>query len=192
MSVEFILDADTGGTFVVTVERISDGYFWNETTSAFASAPAFADKKIALAEGSAENLRSYTGTAGASLGSPGWCRVRWHDDADANDVTVAVALVYIDSDAEVVSQSVIDAITGAPVGTVTGTPSATSIQVTGADISSTDDTYNSCYMKFISGNLKGVSMPITDFVGSTKTFTTSAFPFAPAVSDLCEIGGYHT
>jgi len=62
------------------------------------------------------------------------------------------------------------------------TPTTTSFD--GASgLTATDDFYNSSILLFVTGNLAGLEREITDFVGSTLTFTTGAFPVAPANGD---------
>lgn len=75
----------TGRTVSATIERLSDGYYWNPGAGAFQSAPSYANKKNALTEGSSENLYSYTASIG-SLGSPGRVRLRVHDESASNQV----------------------------------------------------------------------------------------------------------
>lgn len=65
-------------------------------------------------------------------------------------------------------------------GTTTGTPTTTSIQGTGGDLSSTNDKYLNKYLQITSGALSGERKKITGYVGSSKTFTTLAFSAAPA------------
>jgi hypothetical protein len=74
-------------------------------------------------------------------------------------------------------------------GTVAGSPTTTSIPLTGSDLSSTDDAYNGGFLLMTSGALKGVARKITDYVGSTTTATTQAFPAAPAVGVTAAIIG---
>lgn len=100
MALEISTTQATGMTLAATIERLSDGYFWNPTAVAFQSAPAWADKDIALTEGIAENVGTYTASV-ASLGSPGACRVRIHDTASSN-ATIAAGDVYVSGGNEVV------------------------------------------------------------------------------------------
>jgi hypothetical protein len=65
-------------------------------------------------------------------------------------------------------------------GTTTGTITTTSVPLTGSALSSTDDAYNGGFLLATSGALKGVARKITDYVGSTTTCTTQAFPAALA------------
>lgn len=86
--------APAGRTLDATVERLSDGYFWNPTAAAFQSAPTFANKKIAMTEGSAENIGAYTVSI-AGLGNPGVCRIRVHDEGQANKAIGGGSPVYV-------------------------------------------------------------------------------------------------
>jgi hypothetical protein len=76
----------SGATLAVTLERVSDGFFWNPTTAVFEASPAYLDKRIGLPEDSgAENAGGYSVTVD-SLGSPGLVRVRIHDEDTGNFV----------------------------------------------------------------------------------------------------------
>ena len=105
---EIVHVAATGGTFAATIERLSDGFFFNPTTMAFESAPTFANKRIALAEGSNENTGSYRASQG-DVGSPREVLVRIHDDNDVNDITVAAFKTFILGDNESPSGDLQDA-----------------------------------------------------------------------------------
>lgn len=68
-------------------------------------------------------------------------------------------------------------------GTVSGTPTTTSIVGAAGVLSATNDLYNGMFLVFTSGTLKGIGMEITDYVGSSRTFTTDPFPVAAAGGD---------
>lgn len=99
MALEISTTQATGMTLAATIERLSDGYFWNPVAVAFQSAPAWADKYIALTPGASENAGTYTVSV-ASLGNAGACRVRIHDTGSSN-ATIAAGDVYILSGDEV-------------------------------------------------------------------------------------------
>lgn len=67
-------------------------------------------------------------------------------------------------------------------GVATGTPTTTMV-AGNPELSATDDLYNNMFLVFTSGVLKGLPRKITDYVGSTKTFTVVAFPLAATVGD---------
>lgn len=75
----------SGLSLALTIQRLSDGFFWNPTAIAFQAAPSYANKRIGLTEGSAENTGSYTASVN-SLGSPARCAVRIHDEGNGNQV----------------------------------------------------------------------------------------------------------
>ena len=85
-------------TLFATIERISDGYFWDNTTSGYAVSPSLSDKKISLTQGSNENKGSYTASI-SGLGS-GKLRIRIHDDADS-DIVISMGTVLVDNGVEV-------------------------------------------------------------------------------------------
>lgn len=87
----------TGRTLSSTIQRISDGYYWNPSAVAFQSAPTYANKKITMTEGSAENLYSYTASVG-SIGSPGKVRIRIHDEGVSNQALGASDTFIINND----------------------------------------------------------------------------------------------
>ena len=80
-------------TLFATLQRLLDGFYWNVTASAWQAAPAVANKKVTLTEGSGENVGSYTASV-TGLGDAGFVRVRVHDDADA-DETIKGDDVYV-------------------------------------------------------------------------------------------------
>ncbi len=96
----FILDITDfpDETLFATIERISDGYFWNKTTSAYAASPSLSDKKISLAEGTNDNKGSYTANI-SGLGSTK-IRIRIHDDDDS-DLVISMGTVLLDNGVEV-------------------------------------------------------------------------------------------
>jgi|TARA_R110000751_G_scaffold60240_2_gene125897 hypothetical protein len=77
----------TGQNTVATIERLSDNYFWNNSLNEFEVSVEFSNKKIAMIEGSNENIGTYTGTNNGNLGT-GDFLVRIHD-LDNSNVTVA-------------------------------------------------------------------------------------------------------
>lgn len=87
----------TGKTLFATIERMSDGYFWNPTAVAFQSAPAFNDKKITLTEGSGDEAGKYVASVG-SLGSPG--RVMVYVCNSGGTKTLGQVETYVISDNE--------------------------------------------------------------------------------------------
>lgn len=96
------------------------------------------------------------------------------------DTEVAAILAAVDTEVAAIKAKtdLIPDLT--PTGTTSGSPTTTSITATGSDLSSSDDVYNTMFLVPTSGSLKGVPREITDYVGSTKTFTVDAFPAALA------------
>lgn len=107
MAINIGISHETGANLVATLERLSDGNFWNEVSGAWQAAPTFADKSIALTEGSSENSGHYTGANTGSLGTPGRVRVRVHDDGDTNNKTIASAEIQVASGDEVLDMEAI-------------------------------------------------------------------------------------
>lgn len=104
MSLKIGISANQGLTLFATLERLSDGRFWNNNaTQTWDVAPSLANKKINLTEGSTENKGSYTASNAGSLGNAGQVRVRIHNDNDANDATVAMAVTYVHNGDEVLT-----------------------------------------------------------------------------------------
>ena len=100
MSVYLAVVADTGMTLFATLERLSDGFFWNNTAGAWQNAPAAADRKITLTAGSGANVGSYTATKNG-LGDAGVVRVRIHNDNDAADKVIAGEQIVVWNSEEV-------------------------------------------------------------------------------------------
>ena len=69
-------------------------------------------------------------------------------------------------------------------GTATNSVSTTTFSGSGSDLSTVDDEYNNSYLKFTSGDNAGEVKQITNYVGSTKTFTTEAFTNTPQDGDI--------
>lgn len=68
-------------------------------------------------------------------------------------------------------------------GSVNDASATTTSFVGDSGLSSSDDFYNGSVLVFTSGTLKGLARRVTDYVGSTRTFTLSpALPAAPANS----------
>lgn len=95
----------------------------------------------------------------------------------AAEIAAAVeAALTIPTTAEIAAAVLLEGVTG----TTSGVPTTTSIPTTGSDLSASDDLYINAFLVITSGALKGVARKITDYVGASKTFTTQAFPSAPA------------
>jgi hypothetical protein len=80
-----------------------------------------------------------------------------------------------------IATAVADLFTG-PSDTVQASPTPTTTSFAGSSsLSATDDIYNGCTFLPTSGTLDGIPRKITDYVGSTRTFTVSpAYTSAPA------------
>lgn len=191
MSVSFNLVAPTGGNFVVTLERLSDGFFWNDVAAAFQAAPTFANKKIVMAEGTSENLGSYTASR-ANLGSPLRIRIRFHDDDDASDITQAFDCISVFGGDEVDNELLRVALVGASQAGVVDDAGATATVFKGdSGLSATDDFYNDALVGFLDGSpAAGRYARVTDYVGATRTFTVApALAAAPSDTDGFRIFG---
>jgi hypothetical protein len=79
--------------------------------------------------------------------------------------------------------------TTSKTGTVQASPTPTATGFKGdSGLSITDDAYNGWVLKFTSGSLAGESRFVSDYVGSTRTFTVaSAFSSAPSASDTFRV-----
>lgn len=74
----------SGVTIYATVKRITDGYYFRSDTLVFASAPTFAQKRIALTEGSSEELGYYSATVDSSGWNDGLYDVKIHNGSSSN------------------------------------------------------------------------------------------------------------
>jgi hypothetical protein len=192
------LSASTGRTLFVTLERLSDSAWWNQTATAWQANPAATDRKVGLTEGAGAYLESYKPTAGplTDLGDAGEVAVYIHDDADANDKTIHVETLYIWNGEERSrpGPEVEPYLTGvvADAG-----PAAASFDGD-SGLSAVDDFYNEQWLVFHSGALQGSARKITDYTGTTRTFTFSGtgtaddapFPAAPSNGDGFAIVGH--
>lgn len=90
----------TGGTYALTVQRESDGYYWQPVATNWAAAPLFAQKQIAFAEGVNEDAGSYVAQIDSlsAQGNPGKVRIRIHDTGTPGNPTVEVLEGYIVND----------------------------------------------------------------------------------------------
>jgi hypothetical protein len=85
MPVEIHYVGATGDTLNATIERVSDGFYFNPTQNAFQDGLTFGQKKLALTEGANELTRSYTASVANVSGTqndndPGLVRIRIHDE----------------------------------------------------------------------------------------------------------------
>jgi len=101
----------TGQSVAASIERLSDNYFWNNMLKKYESFVLFSDKKIAMAEGSSENVGTYIGANNGNLGT-GDLLVRIHDLNDAN-ISMASGQVYVLSGEEASRPTAIGNITDA-------------------------------------------------------------------------------
>lgn len=89
----------TGKTIYATVKRISDGYYLENSGFTFASAPAFASKRLTLVEGSSEEIGYYSYSATSTSWNDGVYEVKIHDGNNSN-LVVGTALVGMMSGVE--------------------------------------------------------------------------------------------
>lgn len=75
------------------------------------------------------------------------------------------------------------ALLGGQAGTFSGTPSTTSMATGTSGFDATDDHYNGRRLVITSGSGKYQATDITDYTGSTTTFTVTAVATAPASGD---------
>jgi hypothetical protein len=189
------LAATTGRTLFVTLERLSDSAWWNQTATAWQANPAAADRKVPLTEGTGAYLESYRATV-TGLGDAGEVALYIHDDADANDKTIYAETLHIWNGEERSrpSPEVEPYLTGvvADAG-----PAAASFDGD-SGLSAVDDYYNEQWLAFHSGTLQGIARKVTDYTGATRTFTFSGtgtaddapFPAAPSNGDGFAIVGH--
>jgi hypothetical protein len=191
MALDLTFAGNTGVNYVATLERLSDNLFWNDVAAAWQASPSFANKKIALTEGTGENVESFTASV-ASLGSAGIVRVRFHDDDDANDKVVDVAHVEVQSDDAIGFADVINTnVDAALSGSVNDASPAAGDFDGDAGLSAVDDFYIGSYLAFTSGNLQGMWRRVTDYNGTSKNLSfAEPFPAAPADTDTFVIGGF--
>jgi len=102
------------------------------------------------------------------------------DDIDTGYIPVNVAQISGDATAADRLESLMDGIVAGIVGTGSTT---TSIANCTGFTEATNDHFNGRLITFLTGNLAGQQTQITDYVGSTQTFTCAALTEAPANTD---------
>jgi hypothetical protein len=127
-------------------------------------------------------LSSGTGTGQVKLSS-GYVAPNW---GDVGNPTTTVDLSATTINTGAIVNAILDAY-GTRVTAQTGS-SATAV-ILDAGASAVDDYYNGSVLVFTSGNLNGQARKITDYVGSTKTATVTAFTTSPANGDTATILG---
>lgn len=90
----------SGGAIAATIERLADGYFREDDAEVFNSGLSYADKNIALTEGSDEDRGTYTATVDGASWDDGLYRFRVHDENDDN-VAVTASIFEVDDGNEV-------------------------------------------------------------------------------------------
>lgn len=137
-------------------------------------------------------IADYTGTSKIATIARAW--VTNPDSTSVYKVSLIGCRTTIDGYLEVDVQSVdgdTDAATamqhayqGGFISSSIDDASPTSTSFAGASgLSTSDDFYNNSILIFVTGNDAGIAREITDYTGSTLTFTTGAFPVAPANGD---------
>jgi len=102
------------------------------------------------------------------------------DDIDTGYIPVNVAQISGDATAADRLESLMDGIVAGIVGTGSTT---TSIANCTGFTEATNDHFNGRLITFLTGNLAGQQTQITDYTGSTQTFTCAALTEAPANTD---------
>ncbi len=90
MTLNITTSATPAANLSVTLQRVGDEYYWNDSAEAWQAAPSFADRRIDLTEGTVEEGGSFVGGNSGDLGDAGWLRVRVHDLDEVNDRTIEV------------------------------------------------------------------------------------------------------
>lgn len=178
---------------------------WDEPTAGHTTADTYGDNlrtpldTATLTAGIADAVWDEALSGHQTAGSAGKAQQDAADSAttittiDTNLDAAIVTLGQLGDDIADIDTDVTTLLTRTPqlvaYGTTTGTPTTTSIIGTGGNLSTSDDVYNGQFLVITSGALTGVARLISDYVGSTKTFTVSAFPSAPATGVTIAVGG---
>jgi hypothetical protein len=149
---------------------------WNAARATYTSAGSFG-------QGVASVQGNVTGSV-ASVASGGITTASFAAGAINAAAIAADAIGASELAADAVTEiaaAVADVFTG-PSDTVQASPTPTTTEFAGSSsLSTTDDIYNGCTFLPTSGVLDGIPRKITDYVGSTRTFTVSpAYTSAPA------------
>ena len=118
----FFTSGKSGKTLIGTIQKIDAtgalGDHWNASSESFSASVSFANRSIALTEGSGDDLGSYSGGEDVALGSyTGWVIKRIHD-SDQSNLVVGAAESYIVSGVEDPSSTKTD-ISALPLATYT-------------------------------------------------------------------------
>lgn len=85
--------------FFATIERLSDGFFWNNNSKKFESNPIANDKKIPILEGDNENKGSYLTFVGG-LNNAKKIRLRIHNDKFDKVLSMRETIVINDQEVD--------------------------------------------------------------------------------------------
>jgi len=78
----------SGKTLFATAQRLSDGFFWNESGAAWEAAPTLANQKLSLSAGSASKVTVYEASFSAGMGDAGRILIFIHDDDVSGDLVI--------------------------------------------------------------------------------------------------------
>lgn len=99
------------------------------------------------------------------------------------DIVSKANSIQLNSDATAAANLALLYTGGLNSGTVNDAAATTTVFIGDSGLSSSDDFYNGCLLVFTSGTNKGIAEKVSDYTGSTRTFTmANAFPNAPANS----------
>jgi hypothetical protein len=179
MAINIKIPYTTGKTLVATLERESDGFFWNDVAEAWQANPSFADRSIALTERTGNYLTVYAGANSGDLGDGLRIALYVHDTGASNAV-VSVSQWYVVGGNEVVNVDSIanstqaatnlkdiygSCVASGTVNTVTGNGDFT---LTSADLVATDAAYVDMMLIFTGGNNQRIPRVVGVYTGATK------------------------
>jgi hypothetical protein len=125
------INASSGSTLFVTLTRLSDSFWWNQSATAWQANPAAADRKVAMTEGTGAYAGSFSASV-TGLGDAGFVRFYIHDDADPDDAVVSGGQAYIVGGNEVDPNVLADALLDRTDGVETGVTPREYFRRTGA------------------------------------------------------------
>lgn len=191
---DFLYPTGNAATLFVTLERESDGKFWdNNSTQSWLAAPSDANRKISCTEGTGLRIGSYKATNAGDLGDAGWVLVNVHETTLAKVVRQGRVYVVngneVDLPNRIPKRSHFDGTVQSDGGnTATTFKIDSTLGAKAADYFG--DSNGGMVLTFLTGTAnEGHARRVTAFNTTTDFITVeSAFPSTPTASDAFTLG----
>lgn len=97
MPFHIVFQEKSNKVFFATIERLSDGFFWNNNNKQFELNPVSGDKKILISEGHNENRGSYLVSI-SGLNNVKKIRLRIHNDKFDKVISMRETIIINDQE----------------------------------------------------------------------------------------------